>query len=248
MNFFTLVGLAGLILSLFGFVNGQVPFTKIKDRMFAGFVGLLSLLVLTFSLAGQDSRIPVDTSSTPDVTSTAQVQEQEFVLPDVQDPPTEPVTKVEPIKGRSSIPTLDAAPKKPVKSEPARTFTQAWLFAARAGTTPPDVVIAKGKTRIWHSPTGIGGQLQIDQIDGSYRFLVTNPSKKIWDYLGDSYKTLGDFKEVSVFYARDGVLKGWVATMVVFRDSTDTGLEILPPKLWRRLNGLEFEKWVRERI
>jgi hypothetical protein len=247
MSFFTMIGLAGMILSLFGFVNGEVPFTKIKDRMFAGFIGLLSLLVLIFSLAGQDSRIPVDVSSTPEATTTAQVQE--FAQPDVQDPSTEPVIeaptpKAEPIKGQPQTPT----PKKPAKSEPARTLTQAWLFAARAGTTPPDVVVAEGKTRIWRNPTGIGEQLQIDQMGEAYRFSITNPSKKIWDYLGDSYKSLGDFKEVSVFYARDGVLKGWVATMVVFRDSTDTGLEILPPKLWRQLNGLEFEKWVRDRI
>jgi hypothetical protein len=141
---------------------------------------------------------------------------------------------------------------KPVQSlwleqNGTRTLTQIALQTRMTGTIAPDIVVARGATRIWYSPRGIGAQLQIDTVGKYQRLLITDPSKKIWDYLGSSYKALGQYDVVNAFYAPNGPFKGWTATLVSYRGG-GVGLEMLPPQLWARFMGEKYVRWVKSKI
>jgi hypothetical protein len=134
----------------------------------------------------------------------------------------------------------DLPPRAPtlVRTQPKTTPTQRAILDRISS-------VSMG-TQVWRDEAFVGKVLQVDKIKGT-RVLITDPSRKIWDYLGASYKNLGEHGGYLVFYATDGVFKGWIARYLAYKNG-QTSLEMFSPEAQSSAIAKDTALWVKGKL
>jgi hypothetical protein len=135
-------------------------------------------------------------------------------------------------------PELPSRVSAPVQTQSEATATQRAILDRISS-------VSTG-TQVWRDEAFVGKVLQVDKIKGT-RVLITDPSRKIWDYLGASYRDLGEHGEYLVFYATDGVFKGWIARYLAYKNG-QTSLEMFNPGAQSSAIAKDTALWVKGKL